>query len=470
MKKRRLLIIGSGLGGSYLASSLVNHFEVVMVDVCEINPLFKDRLRDLDKPAVTYPTIESGQGGTTRAWHNALMEIDFEIFERNWPISKDELLKYYEKAYLSLLGSTRESVISKSNLLKTKLKEIGFSEKYLSQFMVVPERRLNAFFANKLENKLQFQKGEVIGFNLNENLNKIKSIDVKLDDSSIIKMEADLFVFSAGGIGTPILLQLLNRQLQNQSLNNAGKNYEDHLMSFVGEVELTKPLYKFWNLPIKFNNNRGNIRIPFSFYWDQIQVSIQFRPAYQLKVAKPREKVLSLITSIRNNPFKIKNYFEIIINIDDIIEILSFKFGLTIPTKKYTLLLVTQHPPVKDLAIWKEPNSSQIFRKWRIEDSFLEELDSSIKNFINDLGDSVVNHRLFENWKDNIYSGSHHSGTAKMGIDPQNSVCDLNCKVFEMDNLFISDASVLPGTGFVNTGLTIVALAFRLGDYLKSKF
>jgi hypothetical protein len=466
---KRIVIVGSGLGGSYLASSLINHFEVIMVDICDIPPLLKDRLEDLGIPGMTYPTIESGQGGTTKAWHNALMEIDSEIFKQSWPFFKVDLLEYYEKAYSSLLGSTRSSILSKAKLLKYKLQGLGFSEKYLSQFMVIPKKRINAFFANKLDKKVQFYKGEVIGFDLSDNNNAITSVAVKLIDDSIVNITGDTFVLSAGGIGTPVLLQLLNKKLNVKSLSNAGKNYEDHLMSYVGEVELNKPLYKFWNLPIRLNRKKGNIRIPFSYYWNQIQVSIQLRPAYQLKVEKPREKVLSLITDIRNNPLKIKNYLGILSNLDDIIEILSFKFGLVVPTKKYTLLLVTQHPAIKSLAIWKDPDSNQIFRKWQIDDVFLDGLDNSIVNFINDLGDNVLNYRMFTNWKDNIYSGSHHSGTAKMGSEDANAVCDLNCKVFNVDNLYISDASLLPGTGFVNTGLTIVALSYRLGDYLKKQ-
>ena len=58
----------------------------------------------------------------------------------------------------------------------------------------------------------------------------------------------------------------------------------------------------------------------------------------------------------------------------------------------------------------------------------------------------------------------HETGTAVMGDDPATSVCDANCQVHGIKNLYVVDASVLPTAGAVNTCLTIVAIALRAGD------
>jgi choline dehydrogenase-like flavoprotein len=58
----------------------------------------------------------------------------------------------------------------------------------------------------------------------------------------------------------------------------------------------------------------------------------------------------------------------------------------------------------------------------------------------------------------------HTVGTVRFGLDPESSVLDANCKVHDLDNLYVVDASVLPSAGAVNTGLTIAALALRTGD------
>jgi choline dehydrogenase-like flavoprotein len=63
----------------------------------------------------------------------------------------------------------------------------------------------------------------------------------------------------------------------------------------------------------------------------------------------------------------------------------------------------------------------------------------------------------------------HEVGTARMGADPKSSVTDANGMVHGIAGLYVSDASVLPSAGAVNTGLTIVALALRMGDAIAGK-
>lgn len=58
---------------------------------------------------------------------------------------------------------------------------------------------------------------------------------------------------------------------------------------------------------------------------------------------------------------------------------------------------------------------------------------------------------------------SHQCGTARMGVDPQTSVVDLDCRSHDVENLYITDASVLPTSAAVNPALTVSALAIKAG-------
>jgi choline dehydrogenase-like flavoprotein len=58
----------------------------------------------------------------------------------------------------------------------------------------------------------------------------------------------------------------------------------------------------------------------------------------------------------------------------------------------------------------------------------------------------------------------HRVGTVRFGNDPQTSVLDANCRVHDIEGLYVVDASVLPSAGAVGTALTIAALALRTGD------
>ena len=65
-------------------------------------------------------------------------------------------------------------------------------------------------------------------------------------------------------------------------------------------------------------------------------------------------------------------------------------------------------------------------------------------------------------------SGHHHLGATRMHDDPKSGVVDAQCRVHGLDNLFVCGSSVFPTGGYANPTLTIVALALRLGDHLRS--
>lgn len=68
-----------------------------------------------------------------------------------------------------------------------------------------------------------------------------------------------------------------------------------------------------------------------------------------------------------------------------------------------------------------------------------------------------------------IHPGTHHHmGTTRMHDDPKQGVVDRNCQVHGVSNLFIASSSVFPTGGYANPTLTIVALAIRLADHVKT--
>ena len=62
----------------------------------------------------------------------------------------------------------------------------------------------------------------------------------------------------------------------------------------------------------------------------------------------------------------------------------------------------------------------------------------------------------------------HHIGTTRMSRDPGDGVVDPDCRVHGMANLFVVSASVFPTSSQAHPTLTIVALAVRLADHLKT--
>ncbi|GAB4514880.1 MAG: GMC family oxidoreductase [Anaerolineae bacterium] len=64
---------------------------------------------------------------------------------------------------------------------------------------------------------------------------------------------------------------------------------------------------------------------------------------------------------------------------------------------------------------------------------------------------------------------AHQAGTMRFGDDPAKSVLDTNCKVHELDNVYVTDAAFMPSIGAVNPSLTIIANVLRVADHLKAE-
>jgi choline dehydrogenase-like flavoprotein len=71
-------------------------------------------------------------------------------------------------------------------------------------------------------------------------------------------------------------------------------------------------------------------------------------------------------------------------------------------------------------------------------------------------------------WPDELAGGFHHMGTTRMADDPRQGVVDRQCRVHGVANLYVAGSSVFPTAGSANPTLTIVALALRLAEDLKT--
>jgi choline dehydrogenase-like flavoprotein len=70
-----------------------------------------------------------------------------------------------------------------------------------------------------------------------------------------------------------------------------------------------------------------------------------------------------------------------------------------------------------------------------------------------------------QTWKqvpgNSLSGGQHQAGTCRMGNDPKTSVVDKDCRIHDVDNVYVIDASVHVTNGGFNPALTIMANAYR---------
>jgi choline dehydrogenase-like flavoprotein len=69
-------------------------------------------------------------------------------------------------------------------------------------------------------------------------------------------------------------------------------------------------------------------------------------------------------------------------------------------------------------------------------------------------------------WRSVVHDTFHHSGTTRMSTSIADGAVDPDCRVHDLENVWVAGASVFPSAGAANPTLTIIALALRLADRL----
>jgi choline dehydrogenase-like flavoprotein len=68
-----------------------------------------------------------------------------------------------------------------------------------------------------------------------------------------------------------------------------------------------------------------------------------------------------------------------------------------------------------------------------------------------------------------IATVAHQNWTVRFGTDPATSALDLNCKMHELDNVYVVDSSFFVPSTAVNPTLTIIANALRVADHIAER-
>lgn len=108
---------------------------------------------------------------------------------------------------------------------------------------------------------------------------------------------------------------------------------------------------------------------------------------------------------------------------------------------------------------------------WRLKPEDYYSFYKSIERFAIGMGHSH-NGRVSieadpEQYLNRIRGAPHTLGTTRMGSDKSSSVVDRNCKVHSSSNLYIAGGSTFPTIGFAHPTINMLALAYRLADYIQ---
>jgi choline dehydrogenase-like flavoprotein len=141
-----------------------------------------------------------------------------------------------------------------------------------------------------------------------------------------------------------------------------------------------------------------------------------------------------------------------------------------IGARMVSLLVMSEDLPEPDNRVTLDDHGEIVltytFGDMTAHERLVEKLKEGLKGFVRRA------HTLFEPHFEvdeliPLYGTAHQCGTARMGHDPFTSVVDANCKAHDLENLYLTDASVFVSSAAVNPTLTIVANAMRVGHHIR---
>ena len=108
---------------------------------------------------------------------------------------------------------------------------------------------------------------------------------------------------------------------------------------------------------------------------------------------------------------------------------------------------------------------------WRWSDADQDRVKRSRNLFANAFETAGLGTLVQRDWdkgRPRMIGGTHHHlGGLRMATRPEDGVVDADCRVHGTDNLFVAGSAVFPSGGYANPTLTVIALALRLGNWLR---
>ncbi|GAB5454720.1 MAG: GMC family oxidoreductase [Henriciella sp.] len=508
-------IVGAGVAGQTLAMRLTElGRKTILVESGGLEYSSETQaLSDGDVTGEPYYDLISSRlrlfGGTAAIWGGRCAELDPIDFEKRdyvpdsgWPIDKDELRPYYQRAY-DILGIDQPA--SKPNLRQPAKNEAGFEPDTLDvgfwRFDEYGERFTNPSRGNLSE--VQILLNATMTEMDVQASGHVTGITVSGASGRSCEIIADKFILAAGAIETIRLLMGAVPARPN-GLGNAkdllGRYFMEHPHARGGEIVSEKLATTLRALP-RMKRSDGN-RFAAYLRLSEVEQRRQGVLNTALSLAPRRHEGRSpeLVRTLRE---KLKH------------DLPSTKFwrtsykslkGLSTRVREsldpwasvwavkqsgrrrglYAVIRAEQAPNAASRVVLSArkdrfglPFADLDWQFSALDKQSVKALMLTLKSEYQRLGWGDV--RL-ANWLDDVskswsfdplvsshpIGGYHHMGGTRMSDDASTGVVDANCRLFESPNLYIASSSVFPTSGWANPTLTIIALAERLADHIHA--
>jgi choline dehydrogenase-like flavoprotein len=431
-------------------------------------------------------------GGTTSRWQGWCAPLhDFDFVGRpwvphsGWPIGKRDLDPYYERAWpiceVEPTGED-ESRAALPRFDPTKI-DVGF-------WHYSPPTRFGTFYRDRLAN------AEHVTVLLNCNAVKIETdaratnvrqVRVAALNGRTGSVSANVYVLACGGMENTRLL-LLTDEVEPAGLGNRsgtlGRFFTQHIevngaqLQANDSAQLMEAFEQHRSNAVRAHlvtspevqKSQGLLNTGFSFGTPQ-QYSSGYRALRSLwhdlasgnwpdEFADKVRSVSSDLDSVAEDIFVTRRRAAPYLNIG--------VYGEQTPNPDSRLGLA---------AATDSFGLRRIHVDWRLSAADRRSLRQSTQNLAEEIGRLRIGRVKLADWlvdddapwPQPIWGGCHHMGTTRMSHDAQSGVVNADCRVHDVDNLYVAGSSVFPTGGYVPPTLTLIALALRLADHLSQR-
>ncbi len=531
-----LCIVGSGPAGLTVANELAaSGLRICVLESGQLKfSKHGDQLRQVNSDGIRIKDYsrERVLGGASTTWSglaSPLDPIDFQprpfLRHSGWPLSRDELLPYYEKATqdygfapLKLFepdGFSEVKAGDDRGLAWTALEEKTFLAAANPQHF---GRMFRAIFS---------QPG--VDLYLDATLTRLEAGDsaqriargvVRSSSGYHGAVTATVFIIAAGGIENARIL-LNSRDACPQGLGNehdqVGRYFMNHPKDPYGLIHLKEPLHE---LPYYFGclfqgyAGYGGIR-----FKDRAQIEkgclnsyVRFEPLFPWSDNRGVESLIFLVkrSAVLLERWKARAK-ERIVSLRDYAETgddtelqndrktwldwlgLFVAIAANFPmVLRYVMARLREgaHPAIHTIRMrnfmemepapenrvtlsdktdaYGQPIPHVYHQTTVLDRQSLIALHQTLATEVRDMGLGELASELetCEPWPI-TYDASHHIGTTRMGADPATSVVTPDGRLHSVDNVYMAGSSVFPSSGCANPTFTIVALAIRLAEHLR---
>lgn len=497
---RRVCVIGSGIGGgSFITRYSERMDDSVLIEAGSEKENAFIQSESVGRTFGLSATRMIALGGTSNIWRGLcglLDPIDFEhrswIPHSGWPIGLDDLKPYIIEAcrMLGLPEFSYFSSLQENRRITNLAAAIDFDRGCLAHKFFIhkrPPKNFRNVLLNRFKHgeKLLLMNAAAVEIVTNSEGNIVQKIIARDPNGNTIDIYAKYFVIAAGTLETPRLMLNSQRWKNQDNGHNSsmiGRFLMDHPMGSISQIRLDRirkaPLYHSVNVAhgqhfktglVLMEEQQRRHRLPnHCFYlW----------PSFRNGIDDRFENLRRKLITARKNKLGVSDFVTLLSHPNTAYRLLSYILPVEAYYRNADLFFLTEQIPNPQsrvsLSDEKDRYGYPIAKiNWVVSNRDLDSIAAFNVLALNAL--STRANRVSYKKKEaeispTLTSAAHHLGTARMSNSPQSGVVDQNLKVWGVDNLYISDASVFPTSGNVNPALTICALAIRLADRLLKR-